>query len=189
MNPVIKEGDKPFTFGGVECLVVNTDGTNMKWYPEEDLNVKSKYISKNGVYRSYQDECAGYSEVTVSIPNAVKKGFVTGIYEGERYTYTVDANKNLTKTKIPYGIYVTTLPDKTVYQEGEPIVYDGLVCTLKDGAGVAWNDTKYPQGIVPANELILQNGKAKKGETQIPVRWYSPYDTQTYQTYFTITVN
>jgi hypothetical protein len=54
---------------------------------------------------------------------------------------------------VPSAIEVVTPPDKTIYEVGERIDYSGTTVRLLDGNGNVFTDERYPDGMVPFEEL------------------------------------
>lgn len=66
---------------------------------------------------------------------------------------------------VPYRIVITTPPDKTMYLDGRPMDYTGMVVTAYDVHGNPWtNGGQYPDGIIPASALTLPTQTARMGE-------------------------
>lgn len=128
----IEEGGKKrlLTAKKIETNVSN--GT-VKWIPEHSFADKS--ISANGIYHAKNDRAAGYKTVSVNIPAGGGGG------GGE--------------DELPVGIRILTLPDKTTYEEIDTIDYTGMVVQAYNGKGEAWENSEYPNGIIPFDELIL----------------------------------
>lgn len=122
--------------GGGTCL----------WVPEDSVNLGTKSITEDGTYKAADDGLYGYSEVTV-----YGIGKVTGKGEdGNEYSVGVDENGDLTFTKLPSSIRITTNPEKMEYAPHEHMDYTGMVVTAYDENG----DRMYD---IPLAELILQD--------------------------------
>lgn len=60
----------------------------------------------------------------------------------------------------PAYMKITTLPNKLVYKPGDTMYYTGIVCTLFNADGTVYMDERYPDGIIPFDELEFPIEKA-----------------------------
>ena len=73
-----------------------------------------------------------------------------------------DDDDELTQEHIPSGIKIVVPPNKTSYTEGEPMDYSGISVQLVDENGELFTNDKYPNGLVPFNELVFPVSTASK---------------------------
>ena len=119
---------------------------------------------------------------------------------GEYVQVYVDANGNLVyeAAKFPTKIRILTPPAKLEYAEGEKINYAGLKVSLLTDDGKVFQNDDFPWGYVPwqpvpsalfeGDNIITPVEYAPTDSREIPVQWKSPYDGNTYETSFEITV-
>lgn len=139
---------KTDTVGGGVCY----------WIPETELATDDKSITANGTYTAEQDGLYGYSELHVSVPasgGVSGKDNPGGGTDWNNYEVDVDDDGYIVETEIPAAISVTIPPTKLEYYDGDTIDYTGMVVTLLRGNGEVFTDSKYPDGIIPSNEIIL----------------------------------
>lgn len=148
----IMEGATPRQFGGIKRLVTDlSNGRTCAWVPEDERRTKTKSANKNGTYRPSEDDCYGYSRVTVNVRGGSggSGGSVIGhMPDGNDYEFTVDENGEIVQTKVPSSIAVTTPPNKLSYVSGETLDPTGIVVTAYDGNGES-------MGEVPFEELVF----------------------------------
>ncbi|HAM16053.1 MAG TPA: hypothetical protein DCP91_09405 [Eggerthellaceae bacterium] len=153
----ILEGEIARTLGNTKKLKIPlVKGGTSLWIPEDTVTTKTKSISKNGTYRAKDDDCYGYSSVSVRVPGSK----VTG--EGpDGYDYEVseeldpDGNPtgNLIRKKVPSAIQIVRPPYRTNYEDGQTISFDGISVVLLDKKGGRFTSDEYPNGVVPFGEL------------------------------------
>ena len=126
-------------------------GSDITWIPEEKTRCESLSVSVNGTYAAADAGKYGYNYVVVNVPG----NSVTGTDgDGDEATATVDPDTGeIEITKIPSSIRVTTLPSKTIYVDGETIVYTGIVVH-------AYTANGQDMGAVPFNELVFPVNEA-----------------------------
>lgn len=167
-NIVIQEGGINKTLNAIKKIQTAKSGNGeVLWVPEEEVQLTSKHISKNGTYKASNDNAYGYKSVTVNVAggngSADSSGKPTGTVPpggsgsavtgkdpdtGNESVVGVDENGDLVTTKIPSSIKVTKLPDKTSYSEGQQIDYTGIAVSALDGN----NNLMY---MIPYSELIF----------------------------------
>lgn len=143
-NITIQEGGiaKQLTVDKLKTNLVGS-GTCL-WVPEDEVQLTTKTITKNGTYKASDDGYYGYSEVTVS-----GMGSVTGTDgDGDEATVTTGGDGELVQTKIPSSIRITTEPSKMSYTDGEAINTSGMVVKAYYATGGEW-------GTVPAEEITI----------------------------------
>lgn len=126
-------------------------GSDITWIPEEKTRCESLSVSANGTYAAADAGKYGYNYVVVNVPG----NSVTGTDDdGDEATATVDPDTGeIEITKIPSSIRVTTLPSKTIYVDGETIIYTGIVVH-------AYTANGQDMGAVPFNELVFPVNEA-----------------------------
>ena len=144
----IREGNKLRLMSGIKKLRVNLQsGGTTELVPKSSVSTGTLYATKIGEYKAADDGYVGYSRVYVNVPESVPgSGGADGGW-----------------TDLPDEIRVTTPPTKTDYTEGESINYDGIIVKAYKG-GTVWENEEYPKGIIPFNELILNNDFYKSSE-------------------------
>lgn len=155
----IKEGGVDRSQNQINKLKTNMQGGGVcYWLPETELQTDDKRVTQNGNYTAEHEGYYGYNEIIVSIPGT---GDMNGKgADGNDYSITVDDNGYIVETKIPSAIQITTPPVKVIYNDGETIDYTGMVVKLYDGEGNLFTDSRYPDGIIPATELLLPENTA-----------------------------
>lgn len=145
-SPVIKEGATPITLTCDKIKTNTSGGGTQNWLPEDEVNLGTKHITKDGTYKASNDSLYGYSEVTVSgIGKAVGKDPVTG---EDKLVEPDPETGELEETVLPASIMVTTPPTKTAYTQGDNIDFSGIVVTM-------FNKAHESMGSVPFNELTF----------------------------------
>lgn len=166
-TPAIREGGNP-KYMGARLLKTNLQGGGTcLWVPEDEVNLESKYVDHSGTYPASADNCYGYSQVTVSGVDVE----ITQDEDGDDVAKITDGGETR-EEKLPSSIQVTTLPNKTVYINGETIDYTGMIVTAYTNSGRVWSDAGHPNGVIPLRELILPKTIA---ELDFPSA-LSPYD-------------
>ena len=163
----ILEGQLARNFGGVKLLRTDlASGGSCEWIPENDVQLTTLNISKNGTYKAkdYSDKKGniyyGFSQVTVNV-----KGRTTIVDpdDGNEYSVEVDEkdpNGKLKKTVLPSSIDVVGLPTKTTYREGDPINKSGMVVKAYLADGTLYDYENYQFGGIPLSELEIEPTKA-----------------------------
>lgn len=147
VNFTIDEGGQPRAFTAQRLQTPLSGGGVEQWVPEDERRLTTLHATKNGEYKAADEGYYGYSTVNVSVAQA---DHVSGKKsDGNDYTYSVDTNGNLTETKVPTEIRITTPPDYTgPYGPGAILSFEGLTVTAYDGNGQVMQE-------VPFNELVF----------------------------------
>lgn len=61
---------------------------------------------------------------------------------------------------LPVRIEIITLPTKLEYEDGETINISGMVVVAKNADGSTWTSSKYPNGHIPLQELVIDPTEA-----------------------------
>lgn len=146
-NITIQEGGvaKSLTVDKLKTDLVG--GGTCNWVPEDETQLITKSVTKNGTYNASSDGAYGYSKVVVNVAG----GSVTGKgSDGNTHTYSVDDQDNIVDEVIPDTIAVTTPPTNPygIYQNGQNITTEGMVVKAYNGDG-----TEY--GTVPLDEITI----------------------------------
>lgn len=143
------DGGKTVTLTGVEKIQTPlADGGSCFWVPVPDFKLETKEITKDGVYFPEDDNCTGYSEVTVSAKQKKIKGKKKKGNKDVPIIVEVDDDGNLIETELPAYIKIEVLPDKLEYHDGEAIMTNGMLVKAYYADDSEW-------GIVPNNEISL----------------------------------
>ena len=167
----VDEVDAPKVGGGMQPFV-----------PKDEVRLTTKHISKNGTYPASADGYYGFKVVTVNVPGGSGSADSSGKPNtgspsvpgsgiapggpgsavvgtdpetGNEEVVGVDENGNIVRTKIPSAIEITKPPDDTEYNEGDTIIYNGIIVGLKKKDGSTFTDSRYPNGHIPMGELIF----------------------------------
>lgn len=149
-DPVIEEGGKGFTMGGVKKIIVDKQGGDTVTFVEDgDVNTSTLSASQNRVYRARSDGKYAYTSVTVNVQSGGGGG------GGGDEPYDPD---NL-PTAIAGG------PLNITYEDGETIALrDGDIkayTTTTNPYGhvdyTLWTHDSYPGGGIPVSELALSD--------------------------------
>lgn len=186
-NITIQEGGVARSFGSVDKLQTSLQGGGTcLWVPEDETKLTTKHVSKNGTYTAASDGHYGYSKVTVNVPGGSGSANSSGKPStldggdiapggagsaivgtdpetGNEQVVGVDEQGNLVTTSIPSYMEIITEPDDTEYNEGDTIIYDGIVVGLKKKDGTTFTDSRYMNGHIPMGELIFPVEKAPAG--------------------------
>jgi hypothetical protein len=86
-----------------------------------------------------------------------KKEKITGIdpVSGNEMAVGLDNFGHLTQEILPTSIGIITPPSKLVYNNGETILFSGLVVQAYTADGNVWTDSTHPDGIIPMGELFF----------------------------------
>lgn len=146
-NITIQEGGiaKSLTVDKLKTDLVG--GGTCNWVPEDETQLITKSVTKNGTYEASSDGAHGYSKVIVNVAG----GSVTGKgSDGNTHTYNVDGQGNIEDEVVPDTIVVTTLPTNPygIYQNGQTITKDGMVVK-------AYNADETEYGTVPLDEITI----------------------------------
>jgi len=155
-NITIQEGGRNRAFGPVEKIRTATqDGKTQLWVPRSSVPLGEKSVYRNGTYNPSDDEKYGYSRFEVDVSDS---GAATGHgNDGKDYTWSVDNLGNLVEEKAPTRIVIDPPPSFVGrYHDGDAMRYDGMVVKAYDEDGL-WTHSMYPNGIIPMNELILED--------------------------------
>lgn len=149
-TPAIREGGNP-KYMGARLLKTNLQGGGTcLWVPEDEANLESKYVDHSGTYTAQADGCYGFDQVTVSGVDVE----ITQDEDGDDVVKITDGDEIKTE-KLPSSIVVTTLPSKTVYNDGDTIDFNGIVVRAYLKSGGVWRDNDHPNGVIPLSELIF----------------------------------
>lgn len=151
-NISIQEGgvSKQMTVDKLKTNLVG--GGTCLWVPEDGVTLKTKSITANGTYKASDDNCYGFSEVTVSGVGSV----VGWDSNGNEAIVTADPETgDLVTTEIPSSILVVMPPTTTTYTDGATIDFTGLVVKAYTQDGEVWTDSLHPNGEIPVSELTL----------------------------------
>ena len=74
---------------------------------------------------------------------------------GNKYAVGLDANGYLDDYLLPTKIKIVRFPNKTKYINGETIDYTGIVVMAFSEDDKVWKNEKYPDGVIPFEELIF----------------------------------
>lgn len=74
---------------------------------------------------------------------------------GNKYAVGLDANGFLDDYLLPTKIKIVRFPNKTKYLNGETIDYTGIVVMAFSEDDKVWKNEKYPDGVIPFEELIF----------------------------------
>ena len=146
-NISIKEGGTGRGFTARRLETALEGGGSCLWVPKDEVRRVSKSVDKNGTYEAAAEKAYGYSQVHVYVKGG---GSATGKGpDGNEYTVTVDDLGELTETKVPSSIMITTPPNYTgPYGDGAIIGFEGIEVTAYDAEGNS-------MGVVPFNELVF----------------------------------
>lgn len=172
----IKEGGASRAFGPVSRLRVLKQGTGTEdFVPESGTTLKTKSITENGIYPATQDNAYGYSQVSVNCSQEADS--LTGKKQDENeYTVSRDEDGNIEEDKVPSALLIALAPLKNAYNDGETIDLTGIVAVAVDGNDQPWTGGgRYPDGIIPASELVLPVNTAHYDETA-PAEYYATSD-------------
>lgn len=187
-NITIKKGAVDNSFSGIYYVQAHrNNGDSADWVPEDETRCDEITITHNGIYKASELGVYGWDTVSVHVP---KENQVVG-YDGDgdltRVTRDEDSGE-IVRTKVPFGIGITTPPTKTSYTPGEAIDYTGLVVSLLNPDNTVFTDSTYTTGVIPASELEKPVARAEPGQTKIPVYWVSVYTNRVLRAGIPITV-
>lgn len=165
-NLIIREDGIGRLIRGVDALEIKLqNGGTSRWVRFNPRDQKS--VNANGEYHATDDGVDGYRTITVNVPTRTKSqepGRDQEIFNPDTGTgYYTDDDGLLHEEFVPDEIRIMHVPDKTTYQDGEPIDLEGIVVqAYRDGE--VWTSENYPDGYIPVHELsisnIQKNGKA-----------------------------
>lgn len=167
-NIIIQEGGVGKQLAVDKLRTDQVGGGSCLWVPEDEVQLGTKSVSKNGTYVARNDGYYGYSQFSVSgVGTATGRDPVTG----QEKMVTVDPETgDLVETVLPVEIRVTAPPTKTEYQSGETINISGMVVKAYGANGdemqvvpigeITINPTVAP----PASENIIVSYDASKLE-------------------------
>lgn len=156
-NIVIQEGGVGRQFSADRLKTATVGGGHCYWVPEDEVQLRTLFVTENGTYKAEDEECYGYSEVTV---NGI--GAAVGLdSDGDTACATVDPETGLiTIKKLPSRIQITTPPSILSYSDGDAINYSGMVVKAYLESGELWTDENHPNGVIPLSELTLPENYA-----------------------------
>jgi hypothetical protein len=102
-----------------------------------------------------------------------KKEKLTGIdpVSGNEMAVGLDNLGQLTQQILPTSIKIIKPPKKLVYNNGDNIIFSGLVVQAYTANGDIWTDNSHPNGIIPINELYfpitVANGGSVNGSKKV----------------------
>lgn len=149
-TPAISEGGKAYSFTAALLKTNQQGGGECLWVPRKDVALKSKHITKSGVYAARDDDCYGFNEVTVSGVDVE----ITQDGDGDDVAEVTDGGVT-TETKLPSSIVIETPPAKHDYVDSQSIDFSGMVVKAYTNSGQLWTDKIHPDGIIPLSELVL----------------------------------
>lgn len=150
---IIQEAGDPKTLTADKLDTSLSGGGLQDWIPEDSVPLGTKSITKDGTYKASSEGLYGYSEVTVSgIGKAVGKDPTTG---EDKLVEPDPTTGELEETVLPSSIVVTSPPNKTTYEDGETINFDGMIVKAYLRSGELWTDPQHQGGILARQELIL----------------------------------
>ena len=146
----ISEGGKARNFSARKLRTKLSGGGTCLWVPSDTVVRASKNISENGEYTAANEGIYAYEQINVS--RYVNK--ICGNKNGVPYI-AYSSNGQIYEQELPTEIRVTTNPTKTQYQNGEYVDYTGIVVKAYDSNGNLWTNSRYPNGVIPNNELNM----------------------------------
>lgn len=207
---ILYEGGQEHIFEAKKLRTPLQEGGTCDWVPEDETDLVTKYVSKNGTYKASDDHAYGYSQVTVNVSggsgSADSSGKPTGTIApggsgsavvgtdpetGNEQVVGVDESGNLVNTPLPSSIVIVTNPTKMVYDEGDSIVLTGAVITAKNADGTTWTNADYPSGHVPIGEISVSPETATSSaglSTDVSLSWSRPGDGKALTTTLAINV-
>lgn len=156
----IQEGGTPKSLTVDKLRTSTVTGGYMDWVPEEDVQLGTKHINKNGTYNASDDGYYGYESVMVSgVGTAIGKDA-----DGDdAAAYTDPDTGQLVQEKLPTSIVIETAPTKTTYSDGETIDLSGAVVKSYTENGELWHNDDmqiYQDGVIPIAQLYAVPDKA-----------------------------
>ena len=165
-NTVIKEGGlgKQLTADKLKTNLVG--GGSCLWRPKDEIDLRSKSISENGVYNAETEGLYGYASASVHVSSS---GSVTGKgSDGNDYTVTVDDEGGLVQDKIPSMIIISTPPSYLgPYGDGAIISFADMVVTAYDADDNMMYDVNPAELILPVT--VADYSQATGGDGQYDV--------------------
>ena len=153
-NITIQEGGTPFNFSVDKLRTSQVGGGHVDWVPEDETRLTQKTFTSNGKFPASRYGYYGFSEVTINVKGAA----VTGRGDdGKEHYVDVDDDGKIRSIIVPTAIGITVPATVLTYGNGAYIVFDGTVVALNADGTVWISDSRYPQGIIPNNELILSD--------------------------------
>lgn len=102
-------------------------------------------------------------------------------------TYGGTYSGPIPRTDLPEKIVVTTLPNKTEYEDMELLDFTGMVVTAYDSEDNVWTSEQYPDGTIPLDEIVpsmLRAVSTNDGEKELRFpyvnNWKLPYEDHIY---------
>ena len=150
-NAMIACGNRQRIFANVKKLrAKKTNDADYTVAPSPNLRTKSLSVLHPGTYDvSSETDADVYTPVYVSVSDS------------ERDAAGFNPENPTWQDNLPDEIRVTTLPTKTEYSDGEEIDYTGLVVKAYKNGSV-WSNENYPNGVIPFDELIINDFIASK---------------------------
>lgn len=146
-NITIQEGGVAKSLTADKLKTDLVGGGTCNWVPEDETQLITKSVTKNGTYKASRDGAYGYSKVIVNVAGGSVSGKGS---DGNTHNYSTDDQGNIVDEVIPDTIEVTTPPTNPygIYQNGQTITTEGMVVKAYDGDG-----TEY--GTVPNDEITI----------------------------------
>ena len=128
-------------------------------------NLTELVATENGVYKASHEEggpFVGYSKVIINVPQDGSyhrsSGTVGKDDDGDDAIATVDPETGEIKIDklengLPVRIEVIIPPDITTYNDGDTIIFDGLVVTAYCENDVPFDTSTTPNGVIPIEQL------------------------------------
>lgn len=146
-NVAIKEGARAYNFTVDKIRTAQQDSTEpVIWVPESTVRLGSLRASENGVYLARSEDLYGFNEIVVSVNGAATIG--------DRAVFPDDSGQ-LHEENLPHDIVIFRPPKKLKYEDGEKINLGGIVVVAMDADANVWTNSRYPNGVIPLRELII----------------------------------
>ena len=142
----ISEGSKYRYFGAKRLRVKTSDGGNVLLVPENEVELDTIQITENGSYAP-ENGLYAFSNVYVNVNGS---DFV----RGKNGVVTLN-NGRLEYNELPNELRIVEPPNKTNYNQGEPVDYTGMIVKAYYDDGTLWTDEKHPDGVIPIDELTI----------------------------------
>lgn len=167
-NITIKEGGtaKQLTIDKIKTNLVS--GGSCLWVPDDEVQLTTKTITKNGTYNASDDGYYGYEQVVVSGVGSVSG---TDPTTGEDVVVTADPETGeIVEETVPHSISVVTPPYNPygTYMDGQAIdisAQSGFEVKALLASGAAYDRPEYPLGHIPNDELSILPTNADFSQT------------------------
>jgi hypothetical protein len=143
------EGDTSFDDWDYETPDMDIEN----WDPETIEEFENDPEGFDDVFNN-EDE---WKDINKPIDTKFKDDKISGIdpFDGNKYAVGLDTSGFLTKELMPSSIKIITPPSKLKYVNGEHISIEGIVVQAYTEDGNVWSNDRYPNGIIPIDELIF----------------------------------